>query len=172
MSGFGQEGAEFVGRRFVPVDGDADDAAVVGFEGLEVPDGLGGGECGEGVRFAGDADVFFTEVDDLEEESVVGSALMKLTGGVEEAGPVSECGGESVPGEEFLSERSGRDLYESAVKDYPYLRVLYMSGYTDNSVVRHGVLEPGTAFIQKPFNAAGLARKVREVLAERGSREA
>jgi hypothetical protein len=39
-----------------------------------------------------------------------------------------------------------------------------MSGYTDDVIARHGVLEPGIAFLQKPFTAFGLAEKVREVL--------
>jgi two-component system, cell cycle sensor histidine kinase and response regulator CckA len=45
------------------------------------------------------------------------------------------------------------------------MRVLYMSGYTDDAIVQHGVLEPGLAFIQKPFTAEALARRIREVLA-------
>jgi hypothetical protein len=40
-----------------------------------------------------------------------------------------------------------------------------MSGYTDDVIVQHGVLEPGLAFLQKPFTGDALARRIREVLA-------
>ncbi|MDI6764701.1 MAG: PAS domain S-box protein [Thermodesulfobacteriota bacterium] len=59
---------------------------------------------------------------------------------------------------------SGRELADRAAEIYPEIKVLYMSGYTDNAIVRHGVLEKGMNFIQKPFTMNGLVRKVREVL--------
>jgi DNA-binding NtrC family response regulator len=59
---------------------------------------------------------------------------------------------------------SGRVLAERLSKQYPELNVLYMSGYTDDAIVHHGVLTPGVAFLQKPFTPTTLARAVREVL--------
>jgi two-component SAPR family response regulator len=47
---------------------------------------------------------------------------------------------------------------------YPEIKILFMSGYTDDAIARHGVLEKGVNYIQKPFTLEGLARKVREVL--------
>jgi two-component system cell cycle sensor histidine kinase/response regulator CckA len=59
---------------------------------------------------------------------------------------------------------SGRELSEGLVTSRPDMKILYMSGYTDDTVVRHGVLEDGMAYLQKPFTAESLLRKVREVL--------
>ena len=47
---------------------------------------------------------------------------------------------------------------------YPGLRILFMSGYTDSSIVNHGILEPGIMFIQKPFSMIDFLRKIRETL--------
>ena len=59
---------------------------------------------------------------------------------------------------------SGRQLVEQMAKSRPEMKVLYMSGYTDDAIVRHGMLETGMAFLQKPFTPDAAARKVREVL--------
>ena len=59
---------------------------------------------------------------------------------------------------------TGRELAEVVTAEVPAVRVLFMSGYTDDAVVRHGVLDQGTPYLQKPFTPLALARKVREVL--------
>jgi len=58
----------------------------------------------------------------------------------------------------------GKVLAERLSAIQPDLKVLFTSGYTDNVIVRNGVLDRGIAFLQKPFTPAALARKVREVL--------
>ncbi len=59
---------------------------------------------------------------------------------------------------------SGRELAERLAPTRPAMKVLYTSGYTDDAMVRQGVLNAGVAFLQKPFVPDSLARKVREVL--------
>jgi two-component system cell cycle sensor histidine kinase/response regulator CckA len=63
---------------------------------------------------------------------------------------------------------SGRELAKQLSASDPGIKVLFLSGYTEDAVVHQGVLEAGTAFLQKPFTLQMLSRKVREVL--RGDR--
>ena len=59
---------------------------------------------------------------------------------------------------------SGPELTSRLVERRPGLKVIYMSGYTDETIAQHGVLKPGIAFLAKPFTSEALGRKIREVL--------
>jgi CheY-like chemotaxis protein len=63
-----------------------------------------------------------------------------------------------------MPDGSGRVIAEQLVADRQEMKVLYMSGYTDNTLGHHGILSTGTAFLQKPFTAPALTRKVRDVI--------
>ena len=63
-----------------------------------------------------------------------------------------------------MPQMSGAELIKQLTATRPKIKALCMSGYTDDAIVRHGVLESGMAFLQKPFTPDSLARKVREVL--------
>lgn len=63
-----------------------------------------------------------------------------------------------------MAHMSGRDLAEKIVAYHPEIKILFMSGYTDNAIVHHGVLKEGIEFIQKPFTPTALLEKIRSVL--------
>ena len=63
-----------------------------------------------------------------------------------------------------LPRMDGTRLYRRILESRPEVRVLYVSGYTQNSILEHGVLKPGVNFLEKPFTLDSLAGKVREVL--------
>jgi FixJ family two-component response regulator len=65
----------------------------------------------------------------------------------------------------------GKAMAEWLKTTYPDLKILFTSGYTDDAIAQHGVLESGVAFISKPFTPTALTRKVREMLDEGSASE-
>jgi DNA-binding NtrC family response regulator len=63
-----------------------------------------------------------------------------------------------------MPEVSGKEVADQLLELRPGIRVLYMSGYTDEAIVQHGVLDASVKFIQKPFTWVALTKKVRDVL--------
>jgi two-component system cell cycle sensor histidine kinase/response regulator CckA len=64
----------------------------------------------------------------------------------------------------IMPSMSGRELADHFQVRRPDMRVLYISGYTSDAIVDHGVLAENIAFLEKPFTPAAIARKVRELL--------
>jgi CheY-like chemotaxis protein len=59
---------------------------------------------------------------------------------------------------------NGRELARRLALERPAVKTLFLSGYTDDAILHHGVLQDGVAFLQKPFSLVALARKIREVI--------
>jgi CheY-like chemotaxis protein len=95
-----------------------------------------------------------------------GYRVLDASDGVE-AMRVSEQHREPIPlliSDVIMPRMGGRQLAENLKSVRPDLKVLFISGYTDDAIVRHGVLQSDVAFLQKPFTPTALASKVREVL--------
>lgn len=70
-----------------------------------------------------------------------------------------------------MPQMNGRELAERAAILRPEIKALYMSGYTNDAIIRHGMLDSGTWFIQKPFSPDSLTRRVREVFESKEHQE-
>lgn len=70
-----------------------------------------------------------------------------------------------------MPQMNGRQLAEQLRSKFPDLKVLFMSGYTDDAIVRHGVLDANVAFLQKPFTPTALAKKVQDILERKPNEE-
>ena len=122
----------------------------------------------------GNETVLVVEDEDTVRELVV-EALRKCGHNVVEApdGPTAlEKFGESgaridlLLTDVIMPHMDGKELATRFREIYPDLKVLFMSGYTDDVIVSHGVLAPDTPFVHKPFTTTELTRKIREVLAQ------
>jgi nitrogen-specific signal transduction histidine kinase/ActR/RegA family two-component response regulator len=98
-----------------------------------------------------------------------GYQVLEATSGEEALEMVHEHNGkiDLLLSDVVLVGMSGRELSERMRIQMPTLKVIYMSGYTDDAIVRHGVLTESADFLQKPFSSDNLLRKVRGVLEKR-----
>jgi signal transduction histidine kinase len=98
-----------------------------------------------------------------------GYAVLEAANGAEALDLLSRATGpvDLVLSDVVMPVLNGRELSERLAVDRPEIRVLFMSGYTDDDIVRRGLLQPGAPFLQKPFVPADLSRKVRDVLDSR-----
>lgn len=95
-----------------------------------------------------------------------GCTVLEATHGSEALRVASELSGtiDLLLSDVVLPQMSGKALAEHLEALYPALKVVFMSGYTDNAIVHHGRLDDGVQFIQKPFTPDELVRKIRSVL--------
>ncbi len=148
------------------------------FPAVSETDGIESGVVGQRELPRGHEKVLIVEDDDqlrhltqqiLEEN---GYQVMSAANGAEALRLLQNCetGFDLVITDVVMPLMSGTELAEQIALLEPPPKVLYMSGYTDDSIVRHGVLQHKAFFLQKPFTAVSLAEKVREVLDDNETR--
>jgi CheY-like chemotaxis protein len=133
-------------------------------------------ERGEADFFPrGNETVLLVEDDELVRDLAVrlleqqGYRVLKAANGQEALRISKEHGGETIHlllADIVMPQMGGKELCDWLKISRPNVKVLYASGYADNAIVHHGVLDPGTNFLQKPFSLKTLSHKVREVLDE------
>jgi PAS domain S-box-containing protein len=123
----------------------------------------------------GNETVLLVEDDELVRDLAVrlleqqGYRVLKATNGQEALRIAKEHGGETIHlllADIVMPQMGGKELSDWLKISRPNVKILYTSGYADNAIVHHGVLDPGTNFLQKPFSLKTLSHKVREVLDE------
>ena len=123
-------------------------------------------------RLTGSETILIVEDDDKVRNLVCeilepqGYSILEAENGIE-ALRVSEEHGDQIHlmiADVIMPKMGGRELAERLRPLRPDMKVIYMSGYTDNAILHHGVLSPGIEFLQKPISSEALKRKVREVL--------
>ena len=95
-----------------------------------------------------------------------GYAVLTATDGQDALRRVAEHHGriDALLTDVVMPNTSGPELAATLTNQFAHLKVLFMSGYTDDAVVRHGLLQADVAFIQKPYSSLALAQKLRQVL--------
>ena len=95
-----------------------------------------------------------------------GYTVLEATGGEEALDLAAKHEGniDLVLTDVVMPKMSGREIADELKLRYSDLKVLFMSGYTEDAIVHHGELEPGIAFLPKPFTPDSLSRKVRSIL--------
>ncbi len=95
-----------------------------------------------------------------------GYTLFVAEGGVEALDLMASYNGplDLVLTDVAMPDMNGSDLFKRVAENFPGIKVLFMSGYTDNVIAHRGILDEGIQFISKPFTVQGLTNKVREVL--------
>jgi two-component system, cell cycle sensor histidine kinase and response regulator CckA len=129
-------------------------------------------ECGPGSALSGTETILLVEDDssvrDLVERVLRSRGYHVLAaqhgGDALQLASHTVCGVDLVLTDVVMPSMSGRELVEALQVARPALRVLYMSGYTDDEIIRRGLHDPSISFIQKPFTADNLAMQVRKVL--------
>jgi two-component system cell cycle sensor histidine kinase/response regulator CckA len=96
-----------------------------------------------------------------------GYTVLQAADGEEALAMVQQGGIDLLLTDVIMPGVSGRVVAERALAINPGMKILYMSGYTDNAIVHHGVLDEGANFIQKPFSPIALLQKIRQVLNEK-----
>jgi len=124
-----------------------------------------------GELSGGDESLLVVE-DDKAVRAMIVSALRECGYRVQEAGDATEAlplldGGahfDLIITDVIMPKMSGKDLYDHVKKNSSLIKVLFISGYTDDMLANSGVLDEGGFFLEKPFSPVKLARKVREVI--------